>query len=508
MAMTGPPALRPLIREAHPPSAISRWLDRVAASQFAPFGCLAPPYLVTGVAGLGAAGIVFTALLATRGYPPTTLVVVPVTGVAVFITLGLIEKALLGRERHAVMENVVLILAAEAVVLHLLHQPVLPALDDISVGLGVLLVFGRWGCLLHGCCHGRPSGFGVRYVQALHADDPLTGVRLFPLPLAEAMVLIVITAVGAGIALGAAPPGTALLFWLTAYAIARFVLGFARGDRARRLLGPLTQAQWIALGILAARIGYEQLQRVRLDSRGLLAVGGCAVVCAIAYLTRRHWFTASMAGLDRAETTTWQRLLPRLAPAAAHYAGGAQICATVHGQAIEITLRVERPGAVHRYTLRDADGGTRPRETTLAAGLILAQLGTHQVYSARVCASGSLHLTVRVDEASRAGFLLSDDPDEVILRACAAMQEIIPVQVDPVITANHVPNHVSPGMPVPSESSSMEDLGQRRDPADESSDGTVHEHANQFPPYSLTTQNHVQRDEPVSARAATGANRQ
>jgi hypothetical protein len=421
-------------------------------------------------------------------------VVVPVTGVAVFITLGLIERALLGAERHAAMESVLLVLAAEIGMLRLMQQPILPALDAISVSLGVLLVFGRWGCLLHGCCHGRPSGFGVRYVQALHADDPLTGVRLFPMPLAEAMVLVVITAVGAGIALGPALPGTALLFWLTAYAIARFMLEFARGDRAWRLFGPLTQAQWIALGVIAARIGYQQLEREQSNLRGLLVVGGCAVVCAIAYLTRRYWFAAPMISLNRTETTTWQRLLPQLAPAAARHAGGAQVRAAVHGQAIEITLRVERPSAVHRYTLRAGDGSTRPRETTLAAGLILAHLGTHQVYSARACAGGSLHMTIQVDEASRAGVLLSDDPDEVILRACAAMQEIVPFQVDPVITANHVPNRVSAEIPVPSASSSMEDRGPRRDLVDERSNGTVHEHADQFSPYSLITPNQVQHD--------------
>ena len=431
-----PSALRPLIWEAHPPSAISRWLDRLAASQFAPFGCLAPPYLVTGVAGLAAAAVFLTAMLGARGYPATTLVVVSFTGVAAFVLLGLAEKALLGVERHAQMENVLLVLTVEVGVLRLLRQPVLPALDDIAVCLGVFLVFGRWGCLLHGCCHGRPSGFGVRYVKALHADDPLTGVRLFPLPLAEAMVLVVITAVGTGIALGPALPGTALLFWLTAYAIARFVLEFARGDRIRRLFGRLTQAQWIALGILAARIGYEQLQREPSDPRGLLAVGACAVVCAVGYLTRKHWLAVPMVGLDRSETIAWQRLLPRLAPAAADHAGGAQVCAAVRGHAVEITMRVDDIGAVHRYTVRAGDGAVRPLEATMAAGLILAQLGTHQVCSARACAGGSLHLTVLVDEASRAGVVLGDDPDEVALRAYAAMQEIVPVLVDPVITAD------------------------------------------------------------------------
>jgi hypothetical protein len=138
----------------------------------------------------------------------------------------------------------------------LLGGPVLVYLDATALGIGAFLVFGRVGCFMVGCCHGRPHRWGVRYTCAhAHASESLpvalVGVRLFPVQLAEALIAAGIVA--AGLALVAAgAPGDAFAWYVGAYAAARFFLELARGDIARPHWRGFSQPQWLSLGCAGA----------------------------------------------------------------------------------------------------------------------------------------------------------------------------------------------------------------------------------------------------------------
>ena len=70
-----------------------------------------------------------------------------------------------------------------------LELPVLPYLDLTCLGLGIFLVCGRQGCLMVGCCHGKPCGWGIgrqsssRSVRRCDSTTwPATSVKTTTLP--------------------------------------------------------------------------------------------------------------------------------------------------------------------------------------------------------------------------------------------------------------------------------------------------------------------------------------
>ncbi|HYX28634.1 MAG TPA: prolipoprotein diacylglyceryl transferase family protein [Pyrinomonadaceae bacterium] len=112
----------------------------------------------------------------------------------------MLTKTLTGREtltfyHHLISSAFVTFLIARA-----LGEPVLPYLDLTVLGLGLILACGRIGCLMAGCCHGRPSAWGIQYSH-LHVDEGfppyLCGVTLLPVQFFESIYALCL--VGAGI---------------------------------------------------------------------------------------------------------------------------------------------------------------------------------------------------------------------------------------------------------------------------------------------------------------------
>jgi len=107
----------------------------------------------------------------------------------------------------------------------LLGLPPGPVLDTTAPGLLLALAVGRFGCLLGGCCVGRPtsSGWGI------WSSNRRLGVRRVPVQLLESSI--------AGV-LGAFALGTVLLFGTRAGGLV-FIAGFGAYTAARQLLFPL-----------------------------------------------------------------------------------------------------------------------------------------------------------------------------------------------------------------------------------------------------------------------------
>ena len=154
----------------------------------------------------------------------------------------------------------VAIVSVSALLLRLLHQPVLPYLDVTIVGLGMFLACGRVGCLMVGCCHGRPSEWGIRY-RAEHAAAGfpryLVGVRLFPIQAVESSAVFCTVTIGSAFVLKGDPPGTALAWYVAAYGSARFCFEFARGDTDRSYLWGFSEAQWTSVLLMAGVLWAE-----------------------------------------------------------------------------------------------------------------------------------------------------------------------------------------------------------------------------------------------------------
>lgn len=431
-AAAGPGALarrtlRPRPAEADAPSPSSRRLDRFADAGCAPFGCDVPPYLAFGVAGIAAGFGVLALLFEVEAISVALLVPVLVTALTMFSAAGLLRQWIGGEERHVLVVDVLLVLVAVGGLAAAVGADVARVVDATTVGLGVFCLFGRLGCLASGCCHGRPSTFGIRYERGLHADDPLTGVRLFPLQLVEAAWIGVVTSAAAVLALVSSRPGAATSAWLLGYGAGRFVLEFARGDGAgRSFVGPMTTAQATVACLILGVVAYEQVRADRVDVAALVALAASVCVCLAAYAYRSRWLSLDPAVVAVEHIPEWELMLAQL-ELAAREGVAAQADARCGRGTVRVSLGIDplEPGFVlHAYSLAGRGWMLSGDEATDLAGVVLQRLPEHEIVRASPCAHGRYQLWVVVNVGTPAGSGLNDDRWSVFMRARAAAREV------------------------------------------------------------------------------------
>lgn len=268
---------------------LSTGLDKLARVEVHLLHRSCPAFQACGCAGVGLAVVLAMALVAHEGLSRRVMVAVVLSAVASFFGLIMLTKVITGEEQIVYYRHEIAVLVVAAMLLWLLHQPILPYLDIALVGVGAFLVCGRVGCLLVGCCHGGPCTWGVRY-RAEHAAAGfpayLVGVRLFPVQAVESLTVLAIVIVGAILVLRGYPPGTALTWYAVNYCLARFWLEFMRGDPERAYFAGFSEAQWtslfLVLGILGAELGGL------LPYRWWHAAAAMALPCAFAVVLLRR----------------------------------------------------------------------------------------------------------------------------------------------------------------------------------------------------------------------------
>jgi hypothetical protein len=165
------------------------------------------------------------------------------------------------------------------------RRPLLPYLDITILGIGTFLTCGRIGCLMAGCCHGRPYRWGIRYREdhaAAGFPSCLVGVRLFPIQAVESLWVLGTVVVGTYFVWTGRQPGSALAWYIVTYDAGRFAFEFARGDADRPYWLGFSQAQWLSLlltgGVVwAERAGVVPFSRWHLAVFALLAAAMIAV---------------------------------------------------------------------------------------------------------------------------------------------------------------------------------------------------------------------------------------
>ena len=137
--------------------------------------------------------------------------------------------------------------------------PFLRLFDVISVMAPFWHAFGRIGCLLAGCCYGRPtSGWGIVF-QDPRAMVPIEwrGIPLYPTQLYEAFGNVLIAA--ALLALlnrtRLSPAGLVTGAYFAAYGTLRFGMETIRGDTVPLSFG-LTAGQVLSLALLTAACAF------------------------------------------------------------------------------------------------------------------------------------------------------------------------------------------------------------------------------------------------------------
>jgi hypothetical protein len=119
-------------------------------------------YRLFGIIGLAAA-IAMAMLLGVRA---VLLVASAAAAVATFLGLALLSLAIRRQERLVYYHHALAVLVVPAVISQAFGHAVLPQLDVVVVALFAFLCWGRIGCWMVGCCHGRPHPLGLRYGAA------------------------------------------------------------------------------------------------------------------------------------------------------------------------------------------------------------------------------------------------------------------------------------------------------------------------------------------------------
>jgi phosphatidylglycerol:prolipoprotein diacylglycerol transferase len=157
------------------------------------------------------------------------------------------------------------------------RMPLWTTADVFAPGVALGHAVGRVGCLLAGCCFGRPTAvaWAITFrdpVAAANVGTPL-GIPLHPTQLyeagAEALIL-------AGLLLferrGQGFSGRTFWTYLLLYGLSRFVIEFYRGDSRGTLFNTISTSQFISIVLVPLAIAMLFLLGRRLDpTRGAAA---------------------------------------------------------------------------------------------------------------------------------------------------------------------------------------------------------------------------------------------
>jgi Prolipoprotein diacylglyceryl transferase len=262
-------------------------LDRLVGMQMTIAGRRWASFRVCGGVGWIAGTLLALFLVAHQDLPLWVIGVLAVGSVVTFLGLVMAVKVVTGEENIVYYHHEIALVVVSTLILWRLGMPLLPYLDAVVMGLGLFLACGRIGCLLVGCCHGRPCSWGVAYGPthvAAGLSPNFVGVRVFPIQFAEAAFVTVTVGVGTFLVLGGAPPGSALAFYSIAYGVARFCFEFFRGDTVRPYWRGGSEAQWTSLVIAAVMLGLSTFGPLPLGSWLLAATMGMGVALLVGAL--------------------------------------------------------------------------------------------------------------------------------------------------------------------------------------------------------------------------------
>ena len=352
---------------------INRALDRLVRVEIALGRRAVPAFAACGYAGFTAAVVLAIALTLHAGLSLGVLFLMTAVGALTYIAVVAVTRMVTGAPQLTYYHHEIAIVASTALLLRALRQPLLGYLDITVLGVGSVLAFGRAGCLLVGCCHGRPHRWGVRY-RAKHAAAGfpvyLTGVRLFPIQAIELLLVIVVLVVGTAYVLRDSP-GDALTWYVAVYGAGRLVLEFARGDAGRRYFAGFSEAQWTSAILMAAAAIAERMGVLPFHVRDVVAAAG--VAAAMAVVAARRGLTRSPAHrLWRADH------LKEVAEAIDRTFASASPAGQIHVSRTSLGIQISggRLGGVDHYAL-SAAGGTMSAETAATLADLILELRRH-----------------------------------------------------------------------------------------------------------------------------------
>jgi len=268
----------------------NRYLDKLARPEIRLLNRNLFAYQVCGYTGLILAILLTMILTIYQGLSLWVMIGIIGISVLTFLGLAMVTKIITAEERIIYYHHQIAVMVMAAVFLNILSQRVLVYLDMMILGVGVFLIFGRIGCLMVGCCHGRPSKWGVCYRKE-HVDAGFTphylGVRLFPIQVVESLWVFGIVLIGILFVLGGRDPGYVLAWYVITYGIGRFIFEFARGDPERPYYWSFSEAQWISVILMCVVVWVEFAGVLTFELWHIFATYGIVVTMVAVVLIRQ-----------------------------------------------------------------------------------------------------------------------------------------------------------------------------------------------------------------------------
>lgn len=236
------------------------YLDKLVRPEFHAFHRSWPAYKVCGFTGEALLTVAGMTMAIYLGLSPLVIAILILFSAMTFFGLTMATKILIGEEHIVYYHHEIAILIVAAILLKILRQPILPYLDMTIIGTGIFLICGRVGCLMVGCCHGKPHSWGVCYREE-HAiagfTTLLVGVRLFPIQAIESLYVFGNVFVSCYLIMNNYSPGEALSWYVITYDIGRFFFEFMRGDIGRPYYFGFSEAQWTSLLLMCVVVWAE-----------------------------------------------------------------------------------------------------------------------------------------------------------------------------------------------------------------------------------------------------------
>jgi prolipoprotein diacylglyceryltransferase len=371
-------------------------------------GWRVPVFVAWGATGFAAGTGLAVGLAFATGRSAVVVAEMTVASAIAFFAVALATKAVTGEETLTFYHHALAVSLASMAVLIAADKPVLPYFELAILGLLTFLVFGRMGCYFVGCCHGRPHEWGVVYpAQPEGGGLPayLVGVILLPVQLFEVIASAVIVLVGSMAVLRGWPAGTAVVWCVCAYATARFVIEFGRGDDARRYWAGSSVPQWTSLVLSGC---CSVLALFGLLPYPVVAIGVTVALAAAALGMAARRRRSPIARFDLLGAHHAHELghVLDLGIATGLPADGLRVRQTGHGLAVSTSMVLDNGRSARLYTMSHADCRLDgPTATRLARLVVLLR---HRGREWRVLAGsapGTLHVLV---DQSTARFRLAD----------------------------------------------------------------------------------------------------
>lgn len=273
-----------------------RYFDRFARLHVVVLNRPIQAFQLCGYTGLALAIALSLTLTILLGLSPWIMIGVICAAIMTFLGLAMVTKIVTGEEQLIYYHHEIAIVMMATLFLKLINRPILPYLDVTLLGIGAFLFCGRVGCLMVGCCHGRPCKWGICYGET-HVGSGFThsykGVRLFPIQAVESLWVLVVVFIGVVFVLTGPGSSYALAWYVIHYDIGRFVFEFARGDPERPYYWGFSEGQWISVVLMCAVVWGETVGTLPFSLWHVIATAGLLSAMAVIILLR--WFQGAAA---------------------------------------------------------------------------------------------------------------------------------------------------------------------------------------------------------------------